>query len=252
MKLSVIVIAKNEQGVIKECLESTLKVADEIILVDSGSTDDTVKIAKELGAKIIAAGGDYASLRNAGLKVAAGEWVFYIDGDERATAELIQEILQVTQGLPLKSYKLKRKNIVFGRWIKHGGYWPDSVHRLFKKEALTGWTGRLHESPQVIGQVGYLKQPLVHYTVRSIAAALEKSRDWSAIEAQLLFEANVPPVTWWKIIKAFKLELVRQLILRLGILDGMPGIVLAYIRAYHQASVLVNLWHLQQRTSSTT
>lgn len=248
MKLSVIVITKNEQGVMKECLESILKVADEIILVDSGSTDDTVKIARELGAKIIAASGDYASLRSAGLKAAEGEWVFYIDADERVTAELIQEILQVTQGEALRSYKLPRKNIVFGRWIKRGGYWPDPVHRLFKKEALTGWTGRLHESPQVIGQVGYLKQPLVHYTVRSIAAALEKSRDWSAIEAQLLFEANVPKVTWWKIIKAFKLELARQLILRLGILDGMPGIVLAYIRAYHQASVLVNLWQKQQQS----
>lgn len=248
MKLSVIVIAKNEQGVIKECLESILKVADEIILVDSGSTDDTVKIARELGAKIIAARGDYASLRNAGLKVAAGEWVFYIDADERITPELSQEIKAAIHQSQVMSYKLPRKNIVFGRWIKHGGYWPDPVHRLFKKEALTGWTGRLHESPQVRGKVGYLKQPITHYTVRSIAAALEKSRDWSAIEAQLLFEANVPQVTWWKVIKAFNLTLVRQLILRQGILDGMPGIVLAYIRAYHQASVLVNLWQKQQQS----
>jgi len=89
---------------------------------------------------------------------------------------------------------------------------------------------------------------LAHYTIRSIAAALEKSRDWSAIEAQLLFEANVPRVTWWKIIKAFKLEFLRQLVLRLGVLDGMPGFVLAYIRAYHQASVLVNLWQKQQQS----
>jgi len=247
MKLSVIVLTKNEAMMIKDCLASIKDLADEIILVDSGSTDDTVKIARELGAKIISASGDYASLRNVGLKAASGEWIFYIDADERVSPELADEIKQIAKG-EATSYKLNRQNIVFGRWIKHGGYWPDPVHRLFKKEALTGWTGRLHESPQVIGKVGYLKQPLAHYTVRSIAAALEKSRDWSAIEAQLLFEANVPRVTWWKIIKAFKLEFLRQLVLRLGVLDGMPGFVLAYIRAYHQASVLVNLWQKQQQS----
>ena len=247
MKLSVIVLTKNEAMMIKDCLASIKDLADEIILVDSGSTDDTVKIARELGAKIISASGDYASLRNVGLKAASGEWIFYIDADERVSPELADEIKQIAKG-EATSYKLNRQNIVFGRWIKHGGYWPDPVHRLFKKEALTGWTGRLHESPQVIGKVGYLKQPLAHYTIRSIAAALEKSRDWSAIEAQLLFEANVPRVTWWKIIKAFKLEFLRQLVLRLGVLDGMPGFVLAYIRAYHQASVLVNLWQKQQQS----
>ncbi len=257
MKLSVIIIAKNEQTVIRDCLESIQGLADEVILVDSDSSDATIKIAREFTAKIISAPtGDYSQLRNLGLKSATGDWLFYIDADERATPELIQEISQImrSQGDPLRSYnlrsyKLYRKNIVFGRFIKHAGYWPDPVHRLFKKEALTGWTGRLHESPTVTGKIGLITTPITHYTVRSISAALEKSRAWSAIEAQLLFEANVPKVTWWKIIKAFKLELFRQLILRAGFLDGMPGFVLAYIRAYHQASVLVNLWHFQHQKS---
>lgn len=249
MKPSIIVIAKNEAGIIQDCLESIKDLASEIILVDSGSIDNTVKIAKSFGAKIITTTGDYSQLRNAGLKAATGDWVFYIDADERISPELAQEIKGVVNHkLRATSYKLSRKNIVFGRWIKHGDYWPDPVHRLFKKGALTGWTGRLHESPQVIGKMGYLKQPLTHYTVRSITAALEKSRDWSTIEAQLLFEAKVSPVTWWKIIKAFKLEFFRQLILRAGFLDGMPGLILAYIRAYHQASVLVNLWQKQQQS----
>src|SRR3989344_8259075 len=253
MKLSVVIIAKNEQEVIGGCLGSVKDLADEIIVVDSGSTDDTVKIARELVAKIISASGDYASLRNVGLKAASGEWIFYIDADERVSPELTNEIRE-TVNYPLdarrycSSYKLPRKNIIFGRWIKHGGYWPDPVHRLFKKEALTGWTGRLHESPQVIGKMGYLKQPLAHYTVRSIAAALEKSRDWSAIEAQLLFEANVPGVTWWKIVKAFCFKLLSQLVIKRGIWDGMPGFILAYIQAFHKASVLVNLWQKQQQS----
>ena len=247
--LSVIIIAKNEAGVIQDCLESTKDLANEVILVDSGSTDNTVQIAKSFGAKIITATGDYSQLRNAGLKATTGDWIFYIDADERVSPELAQEIKGAINHKPrATSYRLPRKNIAFGQWIRHAGYWPDPVHRLFQKTALTGWTGKLHESPQVVGQVAYLKQPLVHYTVRSIAAALEKSRDWSVIEAQLLFEAKVPPVRWWKIIKAFKLEFFRQLILRAGFLDGMPGITLAYIRAYHQASVLVNLWQKQQQS----
>jgi glycosyltransferase involved in cell wall biosynthesis len=247
MKLSVIVLTKNEQEMIRDCLQSARQLAGEIIVVDSGSTDDTVKIATEFGAKIIATSGDYASLRNAGLEAASGEWVFYLDADERVSPQLAQEIL-ASQGVALRSYKLPRKNIVFGRWIKHGGYWPDPVHRLFQKEALKGWTGKLHESPQVVGQIGQLKQPLAHYTVRSMAAALEKSRDWSAIEAQLLYEAKVPRVAWWKIIKAFKFEFIKLFIFKLGFLDGMPGFILAYIRAYHQASVLVNLWQKQQQS----
>ena len=244
-RLSVIIIAKNEAKMIPDCLKSIKPLADEIILVDSGSTDSTVAISREFSATIIAADGDYSQLRNAGLKAAAGTWVFYIDADERATPELVQEVKTTISAPAAASYKLPRQNIIFGRWIKHGGYWPDPVHRLFQKTNLTGWTGKLHESPQVTGPVGLLHHHLIHYTARSIHTALSKSKHWSAIEAQLLFEAKVPPVAWWKIVKAFKLELFRQLVLRTGFLDGMPGIILAYIRAHHQASVLVNLWHLQ-------
>jgi len=251
MKLSVIILTKNEQDMIKDCLLSIKDLADEVIVVDSNSTDKTIKLAERLGAKVIPGTGDYATLRDTGLKAATSGWIFYLDADERVSLKLATEIKQTIRQPFSQSYKLPRKNIIFGRWIKHGGFWPDPVHRLFKKEALTGWTGKLHESPRVSGPVGLLKNSLTHYTARSITKALTKSKHWSAIEAQLLYEAKAPRVAWWKIIKAFKFEFFHLFILKLGFLDGMPGLTLSFIRAHHQASVLVNLWQKQQQPSFT-
>ena len=254
MKLSVIIIAKNEAKIIKDCLGSVKSLADEIILVDNQSTDKTAAVAKSTGAKVFAGVGDYSQLRNMGLKAASGDWIFYLDADERVTSQLAQEILSVIDNPLADSYKLPRQYIFLNRWIRHAGYWPDPTHRLFKKPALKKWTGKLHESPHVTGPIGQLKHPLLHSSPRSITAALEKSRSWAEIEAKLLFEAHAPKVTGLKILKAFCAHLFRQLVLRRGLFDGVPGLILAYIQAIHQASILINLWQLQTqpKTSATS
>jgi len=257
MKISVIVISKNEEEMLGGCLESISKFASEIILVDSESQDKTVQIAKKAGVKVISvnAGTDYSTARNIGLKNAKGDWIFYIDADERVSAQLRKEIESVTSNpaspagrqQPEISYKIPRKNIILGKWVKHGGFWPDQVHRLFHKSSLIKWTGKLHETPTVNGYVKILENPLHHYTARSINSALKKSSQWSQIEAQLLYDANSPRVKWWKVIKAFEVKFLDLLIIKMGLLDGVRGVILAYIQAHHQASVLVNLWQLQNK-----
>jgi glycosyltransferase involved in cell wall biosynthesis len=252
MKISAIIITLNEEATLPGCLK-TLKWVDEIIVVDANSKDKTAKIAKKHGAKVVAIpqGASYSDSRNKGLKTATGDWLLYIDADERVSPRLRQEIQSVLKSKSnINSYHLPRKNIILGRWVKHGGYWPDYVHRLLNKKALIKWAGLLHEAPVIKGQVGQLKNPLLHYSVRSINQAFKKSSHWSQIEAQLLFQAQARPVNCLKIIKAFVFKLIEILIFKKGILDGTRGLILAYIQASHQASILVNLWQLQHKNKA--
>ena len=250
MKISAIIITKNEEEMLPGCLKS-LSWVDEIVVVDADSHDKTIAIAEKIGAKVVSvsAGTDYSTSRNEGKKAAKGDWLLYVDADERVSSELRKEIHKLTNKDSQKiSYKLPRKNIMLGKWIKHGGFWPDYAHRLFPKNELVKWTGKVHESPTVKGQVRLLKPYLTHYTARSISSALHKSSQWSQIEAKLLRDAGSPHITWWRIIKGFKFKLFELLIYKKGLLDGTRGFILAYIQAFHEASILVNLWHLQNKT----
>lgn len=248
--ISAIIITKNEAKMLPSCLK-TLKWVDEIIVVDAQSEDETVTLAKKFAAKIVTVpdGTDYSTSRNIGQKTATGDWLFYVDADERITSELKKEILSTICDLRSKiySYKLSRQNIMLGQWLKHGGFWPDYVHRLFHKDALIKWTGKLHESPTVKGEIGTLTHPIKHYTARTIRMALAKSARWAPIEAQLLYQANSPQVIWWKLIKVFFQKLFSVWIIKAGFLDGTRGFILAFIQATHQMSVLTSLWELQQK-----
>lgn len=249
MKISAIVITKNEEEILSGCLKS-LNWVGEIVVVDADSHDKTIAIAEKIGAKVVSvpAGIDYSTSRNEGKKTAQGDWLLYVDADERVSSELRKEIQKVTNKDSQEiSYKLPRKNIMLGKWVKHGGFWPDYSHRLFPKNKLVKWTGKVHESPTVKGEVRLLKPHLTHYTARSINSALHKSSQWSQIEAKLLFDAVSPHITWWRIIKGFQFKLLELLIYKKGLLDGTRGLILAYIQAFHEASVLVNLWHLQNK-----
>ena len=251
MKISAIIITKNEEEMLSGCLKS-LNWVDEIVVVDADSNDKTIKIAKKIGAKVVSvpAGTDYSTSRNEGKKSAQGDWLLYIDADERVPKVLRDEIKSITlspKSLTLSSYKIPRQNIMLGRWVKHGGFWPDYAHRLFPKNALVKWTGKVHESPTVKGEVRLLKPYLTHYTARSINSALHKSSQWSQIEAKLLHAAASPHITWWRILKGFQFKLLELLIYKKGLLDGTRGFILAYIQAFHEASILVNLWHLQNK-----
>ena len=140
MKLSVIVITKNAAGKIKDCLES-LKFADEIIVVDSGSTDKTKELALKTGARVFEVENiGYSHGRNLGAQKAKGEWLLYVDSDERVTENLQKEINKIVSDFPnipnlpkfpnSQSFKIYRKNIILGQWLRHGGWWPDPVHTL--------------------------------------------------------------------------------------------------------------------------
>lgn len=250
MKLSALILAKDEQAMIEDCLKQ-LDFVDEIILLDQNSQDKTVEIASRYTSKIINSSfEDFAKNRNLLAKTAKGEWLLYIDADERLTKELTLEIKQAIKyprTTECSAFFFPRKNIILGKWLKYGGWWPDFVPRLFKKDKLKGWYGQVHESPKVDGSFGYLKTPIVHLTARSISQMLAKTTKWARIEAQLFQKASYPQVTIAKVVKSAIAEFFRRYVLKRGFLDGTVGLIEAIYQSFHQAAVLTYLWEAQHK-----
>ena len=257
MKLSVIVIAKNEEQMIRDCLAS-IKWADEIILVDSGSTDKTMEIAKKYSARIISLPTEkleFARWRNVGLREAKGEWILYLDADERVTPELRKEIkesikYQVSSIKYFTAYEIPRQNFYLGKEMHYGGAWPDYVKRLFFKEKLRYWERELHENPVFDGEMGRLKNPIVHITHRDLSLMVEKTREWSKIEAELLYKTGHPPVTWWRILRIMLSEFWLRGVKLQGWRDGTVGWIEIIFQMFSRFVTYGRLWELQQKHKS--
>ncbi|MGB6838900.1 MAG: glycosyltransferase family 2 protein [Microgenomates group bacterium] len=245
-KISTIIIAKNEEEKIGECLES-LSWADEVIVVDSGSTDKTVEIARKKKAKVIRyTKGGFSDWRNKGAKEAKGDWLLYVDADERVTPLLRKEILTLIKNSPDKSlYAIPRRNIILGKEMKHGGWWPDYVKRLMKKSNFKKWEGELHENPVVDGKLGHLKEPLTHLKHDNLGEMVEKTNEWSQIEARLLFDADHPKMTWWRFFRIMATELWHRLIKLKGFLDGTKGVIYAIYQMWSKFVTYAKLWEMQ-------
>ena len=250
MKLSVIVIAKNEEQMIRDCLAS-IKWADEIILVDSGSTDKTMEIAKKYSARIISLPTEkleFARWRNVGLREAKGEWILYLDADERVTPELQKEIKESIKYFT--AYEIPRRNFYLGKEMHYGGAWPDYVKRLFLKEKLKRWIGELHEDPVFEGEMGRLKNPIVHIAHRDLSLMVEKTREWSKIEAELLYKTRHPPVTWWRILRIMLSEFWLRGVKLQGWRDGTVGWIEIIFQMFSRFVTYGRLWELQQKHKS--
>lgn len=248
-KLSVIIIARNAEELIGDCLQS-VKWADEIIMIDSGSTDKTTEIGKKFGAKVIEVSGkpiNFSQWRNQGLKAAKGKWVFYLDSDERVTPGLKKEIKAVIKQGKGNAFAIPRRNFYLGKEVRHGGAWPDYVKRLFKKDKLEKWKGRLHEEPVFEGELGHLKEPMVHLTHRDLSSMVEKTRQWSMIEADLLYQAKHPPVTWWRILRIMLGEFWKRAVRQQGWRDGTVGWIEIVYQMFSRFITYARLWERQQK-----
>lgn len=244
--LSVIVITKNEEKMVKTCLES-VKWADEIIIVDNGSVDDTLKIARQYSNKIFKINKqDFAEVRNFAIQKTSGDWILYIDSDERMLKPLKDEIEAVIAMADFSAYAISRRNIIFGREVKYGPYKKDWVIRLFRRTDFVGWTGKVHESPKFKGKLGYMKNSLLHLTHRDVDQIVLKSLEWSKIDAKLRFEANHPKMSGWRFLRIFGSEIFNQGILRKGFFNGTIGIMDALLQAFSMYITYVRLWQLQQ------
>ncbi len=247
--ISVIIITKDEEAMIANCLAS-VQFADEIVVVDSGSMDNTLGIASRERAKIIeVTGGTFKDWRNRGAKECTSDWLLYIDADERVTPKLAKEIEETIQFTSNAAFALRRNNIHFGRWMQFGGWEQDRIVRLFKRSHLREWKGDVHEHAEIDGILGELKEPLVHLSHRTIRDGLVKSYTWTNTEAKLLFQAGTKPVKPFTLVRKFGMEFFRRLIVKKGYKDGMEGWIESFQQAINRFFVYERLWELQQKPS---
>lgn len=245
VKISALILTKNEEDLISDAINQ-LDFVDEVIVLDQSSQDKTVKLACKFTDRIYQTkSGDFAQNRNLLASHAKGEWLLYVDCDERLTESLEHEIQDAIKNLKFSAYYIPRQNFILGKWQKHGGWWPDYVPRLIKRKSLIAWQGKVHESPQIEGEFGYFKNPLVHLTARSMSQILEKSIKWAKIEAQLYHQSTNPRVTIARIIKGAIWELVSRYFLKLGFLDGIIGAISAIYQSLHRVMIATYLWELQ-------
>ncbi len=231
MSLSVIVITKDESTAIRACLES-LRWADEIVVVDGGSRDDTVAICREYTDRVYvnADWPGFGAQKNRALAHATGEWVLSVDADERVSPALRQEIQQAIRLDRFPGYEIPRRSSYCGRVLRHGGWWPDYVLRLFKRQQGRFSNRQVHEKVIVMGKCGRFKEPLIHETFGSLEEVLDKVNRYSSAGAQMLRErgqrgglrAALAHGLW-----AF----IRTYFLKAGLLDGREGLMLAISNA---------------------
>lgn len=248
MSLSVVIITRNSADKVGDCLKSVENLADEILVIDGNSTDGTVEIARKYCARIVRQRGNgYSDWRNQGIKEARSEWIFYLDSDERVTPELSKEIEQELNSPHYNAYAIPRRNIILGKEMRHGGWWPDYVKRLYKKSALRKWVGELHEEPVFEGNMGHLEEPMIHLKHDNLSEMVEKTNNWSEIEARLLLEAGHPPMSWWRFFRVIKTELLYRLIIKRGLLDGAEGIIYSIYQAWSKFVTYAKLWEIQKK-----
>lgn len=248
ISITAIVIAKNEENNIAECIR-TLKFADETLVVDSGSTDRTTNIAQKNGARVVRylSGKNFSDWRNKGLNLAQGEWVLYVDADERVTRELKDEIVSIVSGgeSDIVAYAIPRRNFILGKELKHGGFYPDYQKRFFYRKHLLKWQGDVHEEPVFEGEMGKAVNPLVHRKQESLSDMVNKTNSWSEIEARLMYEAQHPKMNVPRFITAMFREFWYRMIAKRAFLDGKIGIIFAIYQVFSKFTSYAKLWELQ-------
>ena len=233
IKLSAILIVRNEERDLPGCLESLKGVADEIVVVDSGSTDRTVEIARHFGARVVHREFmGFGPQKQFALEQATGEWVINIDADERVSPALGQEIRTVLSENPSDNgFNLRFHNIFLGRRLRFGGHWSEWHLRLFRRDKAH-YEGRdIHEGISVSPPLGRLRGPVLHESYKNFAEYLEKCNRYTGLIARDKYRKGRRFTLWSH--ARLPWEFFLRYILKLGFLDGNAGFVYAMLSAYY-------------------
>lgn len=225
----ILIGGKTDDVLLKKCLAS-VSWCDEIIKVET----------KDIK-------GSFSEWRNEGAKKAKFDWLLYVDTDEEVTPLLRKEVeFQITNyKLQISAFAMPRKNKLLGHYMRWGGWWPDYVIRLIRKETLKGWFGDLHEQPVIEGEIGKLKNPILHDSHRNISDMIEKTNKWSEIEADLLYKSGHPKMNFARFCSAGFREFWYRGVKKLGFLDGTAGIIEIIYQVYSRLITYSKLWELQ-------
>ena len=254
MNLSITIIGHNEVEHLRELLPQ-LKWPDEIVYVDCESHDGSLEVAREAGCRV------YSRPNNTNLNVnksyameqANGDWVFYVDPDERIPEFLVSEIEKVIQGTTNSAFKLNRRNHYFGNWLRHGSQYPDTQLRLFRKDSAHFPNRHVHEKLVVEGSIGKLDNDMLHFPYLNISQFLSKFDFYTRVEAGYLRDSGVRITAGnslrFLVLKPFS-RFFRRYFLKGGFRDGLPGLFCAIFDALNFVVRYFKLWELTQNPGS--
>lgn len=245
--ISVLIISKNEEDVIGECIKSVKALTDEIIVADD-SDDGTSELAEKLGAKVVRNKfKNFADQRNLAASIARNPWIFYIDSDERVTPEFIKELKDKIKSVDpqIAGFRVRRKTFYYGRdWN-----FVDRMPRIFRKSKLKEWQGVLHETPIVEGKLLEINEPILHYTHRDLEQMVAKTNEWSEFEADLRARANHPKMNVLRFARVMITGFLRSYIKEKGYKNGTAGVVEAMYQAFSMFITYAKLWEKQHLKS---
>lgn len=247
-KLSVVIITLNEEDRLEDALKSCTGVADEIVVVDSYSTDKTCEIAEQYGARIFKnTFVDYGSQKNIALDYASYDWILNLDADERISDQLKNELTSFKNKTEtdVDGFLINRKTAYLGKWITHSGWYPDRKLRLFKK-SKSRWQGRIHEALILEGKTAHMPGDILHFTYRDITDHINRLNRYSEMQARDIVDKKkkllylrsllLPPITF-----------IRFYIWKRGVLDGLPGLVIALVSSWATAMKYLKAIELKRK-----
>lgn len=249
-KISVVINTLNEEKNISGAISSVKNLADEIVVVDMESEDKTCEIAKALGARIFThkKTGYVEPARNFAISKATGDWIFILDADEEVTAELIKEIRVKIKNPKADYFRIPRKNIIFGRFIKHSRWWPDMNIRLFKK-GFVSWNEIIHTVPmtQGVGEDFPEKEELaiIHHNYDSIEEYLTRMNRYTNHYAKIIVDEGYK-FSWQDIVVKPMGEFLSRYFYGQGYKDGIHGLALCLLQAFSELTVYLKIWQKEK------
>lgn len=246
-RISLFIIAKNEETKLPKCIASARALVHEIIVVDGYSEDKTAQVARDLGAQVYQREFDgFASQKNFALSKVSCEWALNLDADETLSAELVEKIRTVLPGTAHAGFDIRFSNYLFGKQMKHSGLNKEHHLRLVRKQGARYEGGLVHEGLHIEGTVGRLEEPICHYSYDSIESYFRKFNKYTSLAARQIHQ-NGRKFHLWFILPTVPLEFLKRYVLKLGFLDGMRGFIWAAFSAFYVFVKYMKLWALEQR-----
>ena len=253
MRISVTIIGHNEVDHLRELLPE-LQWASEIVYVDCESHDQSLAVAKDNDCKVFSRPNNHNLNINKSYSIekATGDWIFYIDPDERLPRKLVEEIIDAVKDTAHSGFRMKRRNHYFGFWLRHGSQYPDTQLRLFRKGKARFPNQHVHEKLQVDGSIGKLNNDMLHFPYLNINQFLRKFNFYTSLEAEYLknegLEINFLNTLNYTLLKPLT-RFIRRYFFKGGCRDGMPGLFCALFDALNYVVRYFKLWDLKQKNS---
>lgn len=253
MTLSVCIITLNEEANLGRTLQSVQAIADEIIVVDSGSTDATVSIAQSFGAKVfVEPWKGFPRQKNSSLQKAGCDWILSLDADEELSPELaasIKTLLDSGSAPQFNGYTMNRRNLYFGRWIKHSGYYPDPKLRLIKRGSAEFELRDVHEDLKMPGPLGHLHGDMIHHAYPTLESFIEHANRYSSLGAGMVARERKVGFSFVNIVLRPAVRFFWSYIFRGGFLDGREGLMVLMTHAAYVSWKYAKAWEISRKSS---